>query len=58
MCGLMSEYESVQNKIKNGYLFKIALKHRVHPHSIVTGELSTGEGGEEEQRERKKEKSG
>ncbi|KAI1894562.1 hypothetical protein AGOR_G00117060 [Albula goreensis] len=22
MCGLMSEYESVQNKIKNGYLFK------------------------------------
>ncbi|KAJ8248241.1 hypothetical protein GJAV_G00239920 [Gymnothorax javanicus] len=22
LCGLMSEYESVQNKIKNGYLFK------------------------------------
>ncbi|MGH0147299.1 UNVERIFIED_CONTAM: hypothetical protein FKN15_010211 [Acipenser sinensis] len=22
MCGYMSEYESVQNKIKNGYLFK------------------------------------
>lgn len=23
LCGLLSEYESIQNKIKNGYLFKV-----------------------------------
>lgn len=25
LCGLLSEYESIQNKIKNGYLFKVNL---------------------------------
>lgn len=33
-CGLLSEYESIQNKIKNGYLFKVSVHicslHNVH----------------------------
>lgn len=24
MCGIMAEYETVQNKIKNGYIFKVS----------------------------------
>ena len=24
MCGIMAEYETVQNKIKNGYMFKVS----------------------------------
>lgn len=23
MCGVMTEYDTVQNKIKNGYIFKV-----------------------------------
>lgn len=23
MCGIMADYETVQNKIKNGYIFKV-----------------------------------
>ncbi|XP_056423492.1 regulator of microtubule dynamics protein 2 [Hyla sarda] len=32
MCGYMSEYENVQNKIKNGYLFKEHLDKAIHLH--------------------------
>lgn len=24
MCGIMAEYDTVQNKIKNGYIFKVS----------------------------------
>lgn len=24
MCGIMADYETVQNKIKNGYIFKVS----------------------------------
>lgn len=26
MCGLMAEYDTIQNKIKNGYIFKVSLQ--------------------------------
>jgi len=26
LCGLLTEYESIQNKIKNGYLFKVSAR--------------------------------
>lgn len=30
MCGIMADYDTVQNKIKNGYIFKvIGTVHRV-----------------------------
>lgn len=27
MCGIMAEYDTVQNKIKNGYIFKVRYTH-------------------------------